>query len=886
MHVVDILIIVTYLIVTLYIGFRSEKKIKSFSDYAIGNRTFSDFAIYCTVAATAIGGTTTMGNVGKTYEIGITQFLMQVGVPITYIITCVFLANKFVNYYGCYSLGDMFFKSYGLPGRILAGLIGFIYEILGVGLQFIAMGTAIGALTGLPYVISLLVSGGIILIYTGRGGVRAVTFTDVLQFMVLILAIPILLTVILSKIGGFQALISQLPQSHKTIDTENLRRYLFLLVPMMLPTLAPHHIQRLLMTKNGMQGVKAYRNVSLICLFVAILAVLLGLSAKVLLPSLARPDQTLLILISNYLPVGIFGIAVIGILAVLMSSADSFLNIGSITLVNDIITPYNQYIRKRNLSEKEKLKWVRSASIIIGMGAIIFASQRVGIFETRILIRTMWVPMILAPLYFLLFNMKIPLKGLFISIITGLLTSILWNYNLTPITKIDGLFPGFFANIITVLFFYFLGGRQKVFSKEELESKRKAEQAQTKKRLNVRDLQMRNNTILGLCLVFLQLMPLMLETGTLTYSKLVLTLINGTMAILLIFGGSLEIFAKEERFQWLKLTTLFFCLPITSAYLFLTCEENGLHGLTLLFSFIVMLSSVEKKHEASIGIVCFFTAFLTLTLYLANKCQFNWPETFAWQHSFYVVGYDVAVLFLLRSNLNTLQQIKEIEKEQEKYRERYLIARSLSHDLMSPLMALHLLVGNRKTIELDEKESQLLKNIANEMGSYIDDFVVGGLKNHTQLKLEDLNKCILSCIEKQSILNENLEIQLEAKERIFACVDTVLLRRIINNLLNVCRHALPNSCNTIVISIDKDSFGNTQILLQAAGCGFSEKVFKNMFIEDQKLGDEVELGISFQEFQDIVAKWHGTLEIISHDKKATIQFLFPDKDSDKLIQKA
>jgi light-regulated signal transduction histidine kinase (bacteriophytochrome) len=302
-----------------------------------------------------------------------------------------------------------------------------------------------------------------------------------------------------------------------------------------------------------------------------------------------------------------------------------------------------------------------------------------------------------------------------------------------------------------------------------------------------------------------------------------------------------------------------------------------------------MIASVEKKYEAPIGIACFLTAILTVIFYFADNCQLGWPESFSWQHSFYVVGY-VAILFLLRSNLNTLQQIKEIEKEQEKalaiYRERYMMARSLSHDLMSPLMAFHLLVGNKEKIELDEKESQLLKNIANEMGSYIDDFIVGGLKDQSQLKLEDLNQCVLSCIEKQSILQPNLEIQLQAKETVFARVDAVLLRRIITNLLKTCMHALPKGCNTIVIAIDNDPLGNTQILLQAANGGFSAKALNSMFIEDQKLGDEVELGISFPEFQDIVAKWHGKLELISHQDTEIIQLLLPSKDHDKLIQKA
>lgn len=882
MHIVDISIIVAFLVATLYIGFTSGKKIKTFSDYAIGNRKFSDFAIYCTVAATCIGGTATMGNVGKVYDLGIIQILAQIGPPIAYVITGMFLASRFVNYYGCYSLGDMFFKSYGNLGKILAGISGVIYEVLGVGLQFIAMGTAVSVLTGFSYMISLFISAGILLVYTGRGGIRSVTFTDVLQFMVLVLALPILLITALEKIGGLPCLINQLPHSHITISEENFHRYLFLMLPFMLPALSPYHVQRLLMTNNHKQGAKAYYNLSCISIFVVIITTILGLVAKVLLPDLPKADQALLNLITNCLPVGIFGIAVTGILAVLMSSADSSLNSGSIMFVNDIILP----IINRDLPETIKLRICRIISIFIGLVAVIFASQRAGIFETRVLIRTIWFSAILFPLYFLLFNMKVPLKGLFISAIIGFTACILWNLNIKPITKIDGLFPGFFANVITVLFFYFLGGRQKVFSKEELEQMRQADQTQIKKRPSVRDLHVRNNTVLGLCLVFLQLMPLVFNTNSLTYSKLMLTLVNGTMAILLIFGGSLEIFAEEKRFQWLKLTTLFFCLPVTSAYLFLTSEENGLHALTLLFSFVVMLSSAEKKHEAPIGMACFLTAFLTFVFYFANNCQFTWPETFAWQHSFYVVGY-VAILFLLRSNLNTLQQIKEIEKEQEKtltiYRERYMMARSLSHDLLSPLMAFHLLTSQKKPSEFDEKESQLLKNIADEMCEYVNDFIIGSVKDYQHLNLEDLNQCVLSCVEKQSILNKNLEIQLQAKETVFARVDAVLLRRIINNLVNVCRHALPNGCNTIVIAIGNDPLGNTQILLQAANGSFSARAINGMFIEDQELGDEVELGISFPEFQDIVAKWHGKLELIAHEDNAIIQILLPSKDNDKIL---
>ena len=113
----------------------------------------------------------------------------------------------------------------------------------------------------------------------------------------------------------------------------------------------------------------------------------------------------------------------------------------------------------------------------MGVFTIIFESQRSGIFETRILIRTMWFSIILSPLYFLLFNMKVSIKGLLLSIVAGLGTFISWIIYLKPITNIDGMFPGFFANAITIIFFYLLCGWQKVFSKKELEQKRLEEMA-------------------------------------------------------------------------------------------------------------------------------------------------------------------------------------------------------------------------------------------------------------------------------------------------------------------------------------------------------------------------------------------------------------------------
>ena len=479
MSYIDIVIVGVFLVSTLIIGLWSGRKIKTFEDYSIGNRKFSDFVIFCTLAASCIGGTSTMGCVGKTYAVGIAQIVVQLGVPFALLLMAMFLAQRFSYYYGCCSLGDMFYKAYGKPGKILAGMTGCVYEVISSGIQLMAMGTALSTLTNWSYIFCLIISAGIVFVYTGKGGVRAVSFTDVFQFTVLIIAIPLLLVIVLNKVGGFSQLFAKLPISHSTISGDTLHRYLFLALPFMLPTLSPIYVQRLLMSNSRAQSVRACYKVVAVYFAIVIMSVSLGLCARVLLPELTRADKALVALVGEYLPTGVYGFVVAGIIAVLMSTVDSQLNSGSIMFVNDVIVP----LSKCEYSNHMKLRMSRWASWIIGVGALIFASYSTSIFEVKVIGKSLWLSVILVPLYFLLFNLKISLKGFMLSAFFGLGTILVWNSQIKPLTKIDGLFPGLFVNLVMVVAFYFLGGKKKVFTDEELLDIQKNEVPEKKKAL-------------------------------------------------------------------------------------------------------------------------------------------------------------------------------------------------------------------------------------------------------------------------------------------------------------------------------------------------------------------------------------------------------------------
>lgn len=407
-----------------------------------------------------------------------------------------------------------------------------------------------------------------------------------------------------------------------------------------------------------------------------------------------------------------------------------------------------------------------------------------------------------------------------------------------------------------------------MFSKEHLALVKKMELVEENHKPDVRYMKNRNNVFLGLYLVFLQLVPLLLG-GSLTYSKVLLALVNGTLATFLIFGNNLNLFKEGKMIEMLKLIVLAFCLPLTSAYLIFVSPENGLHFVTLALSFLVIISSIDKKRAIkTIFIGCFITCVSLAACWLYN-IQIVWPHNFTGCHIFYLLGY-LSVFFLLHFQLIALQK----EKELAIYQERYNLARSLTHDLTTPLMTMHLLSAHKALNEFNEKECQLYKSSVKEISQFLENFVCNTVDQRAQLQKENLNDIIVRCIEKNKLLHKITEIHLDAKVTAFAKVDAVLFYRVINNILCVCQQALPQNDNNLKLIIDQDDSGCFQVLFQASNGGFPQQNFYKVLDQYQSFNNVLPIGIGWQELQSIVAKWNASLETVLLNNEIQILLKF------------
>jgi SSS family solute:Na+ symporter len=374
---IDYIILYIFLSIILLIGIRSGRNIKDIRDYALANRIYGSGVLAMTILATYITGNKGIGYVGYVFDDGILPVfsILICGAIITFWFIAEFVAPQMVYFKDCFTLPEMMGKMYGPRIRIIVSILGIIYSIAIVALQIIWF-AYIGDLLAIKPVISITLGSLLIIVYATHGGIKSVTTTDVVQFIGIVLLVPLVAFVVVYKVGGFKSLISQLPSSvFDVVNHPSRNDYIVYSIWDLFPAfpLSFPFVQRMLMAKNTKQlKNSSYLTLSVLTIFYLLLTVI-GLGAIVLkiqgdiyVP--VKGSQIYIYIVKKYLPLGLKGLMVVGFIAGVMSTADSFLHSAGLSLAYDLIQP--SFKRRYNVSD---LKLTKYATIILGMLALAFA---------------------------------------------------------------------------------------------------------------------------------------------------------------------------------------------------------------------------------------------------------------------------------------------------------------------------------------------------------------------------------------------------------------------------------------------------------------------------------------------------------------------------------
>ncbi|XPV69574.1 MAG: sodium:solute symporter family protein [Halarcobacter sp.] len=439
-------IIFFYLLAVLFIGLKAGQNIKGMREYAVAGKSFGTLAIFATLSASFIGGGFSMGNAEKVFLVGISNIVALWGFSLKEILVAQFVAPNMRHYPHAISVGDIMEPAYGKEARVFSGIFGFILCSGILGAQIGAIGYIFNLFLGLDRTFGILIGMGIVIAYATVGGMKAVVWTDIMQFIVLAIGIPIVLYFGINHVGGWENIVAKVPPSHLEIptDTMSLIALTSLFLTFLLgETLVPPYLQRLLIGKDTKRVSRGTLLSGLFSIPFFAMTGLIGLIALAMNPELDANLAMPYVIKESLHPV-LQGIVIAAVISIIMSSADSFLNSAAIAFSNDILKP----LRKTSLDIKKELKIARLITLLVGVLAVVFALSIDSVLDILIYSYNFWAPTVLVPLSAALLGLKVSRLRFLAGSLSGILGVLIWNIVFNSPYQIDGLVIGTLCNFI------------------------------------------------------------------------------------------------------------------------------------------------------------------------------------------------------------------------------------------------------------------------------------------------------------------------------------------------------------------------------------------------------------------------------------------------------
>lgn len=366
--------VAAYMAIMLGIGFWTSRKIKNTRDYIIAGKHLGWWLSFGTLFATWFGAETCMGSSRTAFEKGILGVIADpFGAGLCLILSGIFFA-KFFHRTSAQTIVDFFITRYGNGvGRALSVLYLPVY--LGwVGGQLLAFGIILNSLTGLDTRLAILISTAVVIVYTCSGGMWAVSVTDLVQMIILVLGLVILFPVLLADLGGIAAVREAVPseffrfypRAASGLDWLNYFQAWILVGIGSLP--AQDLFQRIMAPRTWKMARWSSIGAGALYMVIGLLPVLLGIMGRVAFSGSGEGDSILISLALKYLPLPLIALMVGALLSAIMSSVDSAL-LAPAGIIGHNIVPY----LKPGISEAMRLRWCKWSIPVVGILSLVLA---------------------------------------------------------------------------------------------------------------------------------------------------------------------------------------------------------------------------------------------------------------------------------------------------------------------------------------------------------------------------------------------------------------------------------------------------------------------------------------------------------------------------------
>ncbi len=341
---IERVLVLFYLAGCIGIGIYASKRVLGSRDeYWVAGRRIGTFVNAMAIMASLASGGSIIGVMGLAYSQGIPATLaLFAGAVIGFPLASLLVARPLRNF-GRYTITD--FLAYRYPSAIVRYLVPILIIIaftIYIVAQMKAAGITANALLGIPYDTALTLATVVFILYVSIGGMIAITWTDVIQGLLMLAVVVGTALVMVWRVGSPFELMDQAtrvaPELGR-VTNQPVSSYLgyFVIWATAIPVI-PHIVMRVFTAKDA-RGAQLSLNLAMIAYSMMILAACLAIVpvGKLNFPGLADADQVFLRVMESEFPPVIRGIAVAAVLAAVMSTTDALLLACSSAIAHDLL---------------------------------------------------------------------------------------------------------------------------------------------------------------------------------------------------------------------------------------------------------------------------------------------------------------------------------------------------------------------------------------------------------------------------------------------------------------------------------------------------------------------------------------------------------------------
>ncbi len=374
MNFADYAIIFLFLVSMFVIGSIFYKWVGSSDDFYVAGRNLTPFVLAAVLAATNINLYSFIGQSGIAYKDGIPIIWQTWTGNMAMVFSGLFIIPIYRRL-RIRTIPEFLEMRYNRGVRTLVALIWVIRLSFYLGVILYTAITAAQIITGIHSFTGLaLILTVVVIIYTMLGGMWSVTFTDVIQFVLMLGGALILLPLVMSFVGWWPGLVAKLPQGALTLVQENGKySWKFILAIFLLGIEWASIDQGLLQRAFGADSTRTVAKglvlAGIITTPFALLWNIPGLAARIIFPHLANADTAVPMLLAHFIPHIILGIIVVGLFSSQLSATSGNLNGIATVFASDIY----ENVLNRKATQKDVILVARIITIVAGIGMILFA---------------------------------------------------------------------------------------------------------------------------------------------------------------------------------------------------------------------------------------------------------------------------------------------------------------------------------------------------------------------------------------------------------------------------------------------------------------------------------------------------------------------------------